>query len=429
MRASLIATTTVAALSAVALSGAQGSAASAHDGSASALLARARHVKAPPKPSTKTRRRSKPTRCLSHSPKPKRAAHRSKRRGVRKTKPAKCRAVHRPRKKPKRSPGLSGPTGATISSGPTTATGSTGSTGSGGADKPAQTNCFANPEACGYPGPHNTGPDSEGEAKCSSYPEGGAPTIETGGEIREKRFTGVTIKASNVTLNDVCIVGTSSNFTLLNFYEGSNFTIENSVIRGTSANPGTEASIWDSHNETPLPIAANDLMTNCDECIHGAWNVQNSYAISNGENGGHTEDWFVYVAAVAEHDTLLNPNKQTAVIFPETGTSLKVSNSLLGGGGYTLHGGAGTTFEVKDDRFARKVCTKAIISDVEGRGGHECSGEPSEKVNWYDSGEGSGGYFPYGGFFGLTDGSFSKWEGNYWDDNLEACVLGTASCP
>jgi hypothetical protein len=299
-------------------------------------------------------------------------------------------------------------------------TGPTGPTSSASA-----TGCFADPEACGYPGPNNTGPGGEGEKKCASYPEEGYGEARTAGEtIKEKRFTRFTVVASNVTLNDVCIISNNSEFTIMNLYEGSNFTIENSVIRGATANPGTEAAIWDTPNLTPSPRAINDLMSNCDECIHGGWNVQNSYAISNGENGGHTETWFTDGESIAEHDTLLNPSKQTAV-FEGSGTSVKLTNSLVGGGGWTLYSRAGGShFEVVDNRFARKVCTKAIIPDVEARGGHECSGEPGEKVNFYDSGEGSGGYYPYGGFFGLETasgggGSFSRWEGNYWDDNLQ----------
>jgi Collagen triple helix repeat (20 copies) len=320
--------------------------------------------------------------------------------------------------------GAMGVTGATGGAGPTGPTGPTGLVGVTGATgptgSPTATGCFSHPEGCGYPGPNNTGPGGEGEKKCASYPEEGYGEARTAGEtIKEKRFTGLTVVASNVTVDDVCIINNNTNFTIMNLYEGSNFTIENSVIRGATANPGTEAVIWDTHNLTPSPRAISDLMTNCNECIHGGWNVQNSYAISNGENGGHTETWFTGGESIAEHDTLLNPNKQTAV-FEGSGTSVKLTNSLLAGGGYTLYGRAGgSSFEVVNNRFARKVCTKAIINDVEARGGHECSGEPGEKVNWYDSGEGSGGFFPYGGFFGLTDGSFSKWEGNYWDDNLE----------
>jgi hypothetical protein len=82
--------------------------------------------------------------------------------------------------------------------------------------------------------------------------------------------------------------------------------------------------------------------------------------------------------------------------------------------------------EIKNNRFARMVCTKREISDVQNRGGHECEGSPSELVNYFDAGEGSGGYYPHGGFFGVVsegEGIYNRgagWEGNYWDNNLEA---------
>ena len=89
-------------------------------------------------------------------------------------------------------------------------------------------------------------------------------------------------------------------------------------------------------------------------------------------------------------------------------------------------GNNGSSIEIKNNRFARMVCTKREISDVQGRGGHECEGSPNELTNYFDAGEGSGGYFPRGGFFGVVsevEGIYNRgtgWEGNYWDNNLEA---------
>jgi hypothetical protein len=184
--------------------------------------------------------------------------------------------------------------------------------------------------------------------------------------------------------------------------------------------------VWDSETFSPPPVAINDYMTNCGECIHGAWNVKNSYAISNSEySGQHTETWFTYGGNVAEHDTLLNPEQQTAV-FEGSGESMKVTNSLIAGGGWTLYSTAGGShFEVIDNRFVRRLCANGTrhIGPGPGEGGKDCVGSsPVGPVATLPSsyGEGSGGYWPYCGFYGLTDGSFAKWEGNYWDDNLES---------
>ena len=86
-------------------------------------------------------------------------------------------------------------------------------------------------------------------------------------------------------------------------------------------------------------------------------------------------------------------------------------------------GNGGSTINIKDNRFARMICTKAEESNYEGRGGFGCTGNPK---GYFEDGEGSGGYFPRGGFFGVVDESEGLyepgvgWEGNYWDNNLEA---------
>ena len=139
---------------------------------------------------------------------------------------------------------------------------------------------------------------------------------------------------------------------------------------------------------------------------------------------------------LANHDTLLNPSKHTAVIFGESGGGKCVNhetltNSLIAGGGYMLYfcqntsGNSNSSVEIKNNRFARRVCVKGETVDVEGRGGYECTGKPSESESYFDAGEGSGGYFPRGGFFGAmkeSEGLFDRgtgWEGNLWDNNLE----------
>jgi hypothetical protein len=87
-------------------------------------------------------------------------------------------------------------------------------------------------------------------------------------------------------------------------------------------------------------------------------------------------------------------------------------------------GDNGSSIEIKNNRFARMVCSKGEVSNYEGRGGFGCAGPPAG--NYFDDGEGSGGYFPRGGFFGVIaegEGIYNRglgWEGNYWDNNLEA---------
>jgi hypothetical protein len=326
---------------------------------------------------------------------------------------------------PATSPSISAPTG------PTGVTGSTGSTGSTGTTGGTPKNCFPNPEGCGYPGPNDAG-----VANCSELETSGSKTVTRAETIENLDITGVvSIDASGVTMNHDCVqvngreAGGSAAVILEN--GATNFTISNSTVRGNNT---TSESIEEAlrNNYSNSEASANNVkLENCAECLHQPWVLTNSYVISNGrekadENGAaHAEDWwFDNNSIIAEHDTLLNPSKQTAVIFAESTGGLcaeKVTNSLLAGGGHTLEiCDVESGVEIKNDRFARKICTKAQILDVQGRGGYECSGAPSENVNYFDAGEGTGAYYPRGGFFGVVAGGKNvHWEGNYWDDNLE----------
>jgi hypothetical protein len=320
--------------------------------------------------------------------------------------------------------GGAGPSGPTGPSGLAGVTGATGPTGS-----PTATGCFSHPEACGYPGQNTAG-----IANCSELkPVTGR--VEPTGTVEGLDIKGyVVVTDSNVTLRHDCVElkGNEAGVAVTLESGANNFHIEDSTVRGlnTTTESIAEAIANNYPPQATGTVATNDRFENCIECIHGQWTVKDTFANSNGGHKAaevglvHSETWFTYGTNVAEHDTLLNPTKQTA-IFEGSGDSVKLTNSLVAGGGYTLYRRAGgTTFEVLNNRFARKVCTKAIISDVQKRGGYECSGEPSEALTYFDAGEGTGAYYPYSGFFGLvnkgvSEPAFTKWEGNYWDDSLQ----------
>jgi hypothetical protein len=306
--------------------------------------------------------------------------------------------------------------------------------------------CFGREEACGYPGPNNTGVQA-----CSALKAVGAQTLSTPGErVEGEDITGeVIVAAPDVTMNNDCVEvdgGEEVRSQAVWTEEGAgHFTISNSTIRGlNTTTESIEAAISnDYHNEGDL--ADGDRIENCGTCIYYDWTVENSYVNNDGLLGldesfvNHAEPWFIWNSTiVANHDTLYNPSKQAAEIFAQGNTGEgctnheTVINSLLAGGGYVFYfcahtsSNAGSTIDIKDNRFARLVCKKAEIEDVQRRGGHECSGTPNESASYFDAGEGSGGYFPRGGFFGVVDegeGLYdqgSGWEGNYWDNNLEA---------
>ncbi len=305
-----------------------------------------------------------------------------------------------------------------------------------------ETGCFGREEACGYPGPNNTGAD------CSALTRSGPLTITTAGETVEgKDIIGtVLVDAANVTLNNDCVQDNGEERVRANAVTtgqgAGHFTISNSTVRGmNTTSESIEAAITNNYQNAG-DLANKDRFENCGTCIYYAWTVENSYVNNNGLLNldesfvNHAEDWYISNSTiVANHDTLLNPSKQAAEIFAQVaeGTPCNnhetVTNSLLAGGGYMFYfcahsdGNEGSTIDIKNNRFARMVCAKAEESNYEDRGGFGCTGNPK---GYFEDGEGSGGYFPRGGFFGVVDegeGLYERgvgWEGNYWDDNLEA---------
>ncbi len=303
--------------------------------------------------------------------------------------------------------------------------------------------CYSNPEGCGYPGTKDTGVES-----CSSLPKSsGTKTITKTETIENTDITGyIVIDASGVTLNHDCVLfnGGESEGSAAVVLESAakNFTISNTTVRAENTTSDSfEEAIRNNHSD-PGAVASKDRLEDCAECIHQLWALSESYVVANGRaaaSGVHTEDWwFDNNTITANDDTLLNPSKQTAVIFAEGSGACEnheqVRNSLIAGGGFMFYfcthaSSIGkSTIEIKDNRFARRTCTKAMIEDVEGRGGWECSGKPNEEENYFDAGTGTGAYYPRGGFFGVASESpetfpshgGAGWEGNYWDDDLQA---------
>ncbi|HEY3758592.1 MAG TPA: hypothetical protein VGL37_02435 [Solirubrobacteraceae bacterium] len=298
--------------------------------------------------------------------------------------------------------------------------------------------CFSNPESCGYPGPNNTG-----VANCSALKASGGKTITKAETIEGLDITGeVVIAASGVKFNNDCIEVNGheqegSAAVILN-NGASNFTISNSTIRGKNTTTESIEEALRNNYSNAGATAINDRLENCAECLHQTWTINESYVIANGEEKAdesgqsHAEDWWFDNGTIsANGDTLLNPSKQTAVIFAESGGGScenheTVTNSLLAGGGFMFYfcahssGAGSSSIDIKNNRFARDICTKKEISNYEGRGGYGCGPEGA----YFSYGEGSGGYFPRGGFFGVVyegEGVYNKgagWEGNFWDNNL-----------
>ena len=292
--------------------------------------------------------------------------------------------------------------------------------------------CFANPEACGYPGPNNTGPGGEGTAKCASYksesPPGGKFEANIAGhEYKELNIKGyVYATAPNITFNDVCVTQDGGEegaaFTLTK--SSPNMTIKNSVVRGGNAtNESVSEAIRNSEAYVPGLVMIRDRIENCGDCLETNGTLSESYVYNNGQTAKHStvhyEDWYMPPGkTVSINDsTLFNTENQTAVIFLEgyanSGTVATIANSFLAGGGFIVHASGTLTFT--GNRIAR--CLKPSV--IGESSGHYC--EPGSDANRY-AGTDAHGFFPNGGYFGVSDltGVSSKtWTGNFWDNNLE----------
>jgi hypothetical protein len=299
--------------------------------------------------------------------------------------------------------------------------------------------CFAAPEHCGYPGPNDAG-----VANCAALTPAGGRTITHAETVEGLDFGGeVVVDASGVKLNHDCIEvggGEEAESAAVILDSGaSDFTISNSTIRGkNTTTESIEEALRNNYSDAGA-TATGDRIENCSECLHQPWTLDDSYVDADGEQHAdesgraHAEDWWFDSGTIsADHDTLLNPSKQTAVIFAESGGGTcenheTVTDSLLAGGGYMFYlcthstSAGSSSIDIKGNRFARIVCTKRKIANYEGRGGSGCSPEGS----YFSYGEGAGGYFPQGGFFGLVyegEGVYNGgagWEGNYWDNDLQ----------
>ena len=307
---------------------------------------------------------------------------------------------------------------------------------SGSAARRARRNCFENPEtegtarieACGYPGPKNTG-----VADCAALEPSGSVIADAPGQrIEHLNITGtITVDASNVTIDHVCVTangGGQIGSKAVNLEDGAtDTTVSDSTIRGENeSNKSVEEAIANDHDYAGA-TAIDDRIYNCGECIHETWAVSHSYVIVNGMKGtaDHLEDWYFNDTTVsAVDDTLLNPQDQTAIMFGDTDLGgggpcrnhLTAIDNLIAGGDYMFYpcgnsSSAGTsTMTIAGNRFARCLGATSYQAST---GGTVCAG-----------GSRAHGYFPHGGLYGPVTSDYTGagqlWRGNYWDNNLAA---------
>jgi hypothetical protein len=262
-----------------------------------------------------------------------------------------------------------------------------------------ETGCIEAPHECGYPDQTNTGVPSG----TTLTPRSGDIAItKPGTTIEDAQVNGpINVQANNTTIKDSEIIASGGEGEHgIWIEEGITGTvIEDDTIRGSepSGNGVVQYAIFSDDESTRIE---RDYIYNATEPVSGPSQISNSLIEANGTiPEEHYED--VYYgggggALIVNHNTLLNPHSQTAVIFASVDfgnqTTLSITDNLMAGGGYMLYGGGsgdeGSVLgpvTVTGNRFSRH-------------------------------------YFPEGGQYGVGayfNESVTDWLGNFWDETLK----------
>jgi hypothetical protein len=288
---------------------------------------------------------------------------------------------------------------------------------------------------------------------CSSLTPSGSITVSKAGTtVQNLDITGsITVTAANVTIKNVCVsangAGNINNGPAVRFSAAGGL-IEYSTVHGANA---TDQSVQTAI--AGMGTASHVYLYNCGECVHdGPWTVNDSYIEANGNafESGYVGDAgqgpadhheAVYLASstfIGNHDTILNPHDETATVFGDTYNSpgnvcenhITITNSLLGGGGYDVYtcasgtSAGASTMNISNNHIAR--CGTAAVYD-KASGGRSCAG-----------GADTHGYWPFGGYFGVTASVYcppmanQTWSNNVWDDDGHpvpcGCLASKAAC-
>jgi hypothetical protein len=289
--------------------------------------------------------------------------------------------------------------------------------------------CLPSPSACGYPDATNTGVP----AGTALTPSGSRTVTTNGAVLSGLDLTGtVTVAADNVTIQNSRIArssgGIGSYAVILN--DGADgFTIRDTEVLGpASDSDGLESAVWNHYNN-PGATAERVYFHRCADCWEGAGTFRDAFMVVDAAyDGSHDEDIYVCGTTVdVDHSTLINTHQQTATVFGDTicgGNDFTVTDSLLAGGGFVLYPQANSSTEtgstyISGNRIAR--CRSTAIYNPSS-GGTACSG-----------GADSFGYFPKGGYYGVSAYTYSGpdqiWAGNVWDDSGQPiCEGGEPGC-
>ena len=298
--------------------------------------------------------------------------------------------------------------------------------------------CFGAPGACGYPDPaHGT---AGARSACASLPSSGSITTSRDGQtISNLSVTGtITVQNPRVTINNVCVTadgGARIGSAAISLQgAASNTLIQYVTVAGANRSDHSVEQAVVNENGGAATLSHAYLHA-CGECIHDSWTANDSYIVSDGMQGtsDHVED--VYYDSPGggsfNHDVLLNPWPQTAVIFGDNtrggpcASQLTLTHSLIAGGALPLWSCGGmksstvgsSTINISGNAWAR--CTTKPFYKNPTTGGTSCRGNAGTAIA---AGADSHGYWPLVGYQWPTNLQFcppisrQTFENNWYDD-------------
>jgi hypothetical protein len=320
------------------------------------------------------------------------------------------------------------------------------------------TDCFGREEACGYPGPNDTGV----EAGVTLTPHAGSVVISTAGTtVKDERIEGnLEIAANNVTVENVEVIAYSQKRVCektggaegsggLEVREHGNEELSTGILiqhvtvhgvtQGCPESLGEGITMRESSSAANVKVQWSKVYwTRMCFFQSAAW--ENNYCNDNGAiPGAHYDGIYdngegtpgAKPGLILKHNTILMPHWQTAPLFlsneQEVGEE-HIEDNLLAGGGYLMYLPGADTPTVKGpitvtgNRLAR--CTGKETGSKTG-GHHLCEGLTEENETTSTPLTPSTlGYFPKGGSYGALYPSYNTTtdhlSGDYWDNNLEA---------
>ena len=270
---------------------------------------------------------------------------------------------------------------------------------SGGGGGGTQTNCIANPSACGYPDATNSGVPAGTQLTSSGSITAGTP----GETISDLSVNGtITVTANNVTIKDTKITtgnGQLNGVSAIMIQSGvSGTVVEDTTMQGSNCQGGSLFAGVMNESGDQLTME-RDYGTCLDDILHGSGTLADSYWIDNANIPSDHYEPVAYDGGAGSitinHNTLLNPHDQTAAVFVTCWggpvTSETITNNLMAGGDYVVYGPTGNG-----------GCSFAT-------GPQTVTGNRFSTI-YYSS----GGQYGLGVYF---ESNQTTWSGNIWDNN------------